>query len=277
MMSKSDETGIWGKDILSIAAEFELTFKHIDRLDDEIVTDFTKRDPDIVYLLDTGFQIKPVIPNAKPCDATLFFKGNRWPVRYEHTTKAWFRKVFANLPRECAVCFTLAGTGDTVNCEQCNCTVCSVCLMKMTLDEYLLERIQSDAEYRANYRCVECRHLMMVDTRTVYHRVLHRLKQFTKEQQTTLLFIKEHDPDFEERMMNWKEWEKMFPLEHFRKGSVVRLHGLKTKKQWNRKKAIIIADGVLKDDTYRWPVQLLDESKSRALIKQSNLTKLRQR
>ena len=49
--------------------------------------------------------------------------------------------------------------------------------------------------------------------------------------------------------------------------------GLK-KKEWNGKKAKIIGKKMLKSDMIKWPVQLMDCSNDKALIKQCNLQKL---
>ena len=52
----------------------------------------------------------------------------------------------------------------------------------------------------------------------------------------------------------------------------MKLHGLKKRKQWNGKKAMIIGAGVVKKGMFRWPIQLQSKCKSWALLKQTNLS-----
>ena len=108
-----------------------------------------------------------------------------------------------------------------------------------------------------------------------HHRVLDKLDDFTKLQKAALLSVKNNDPEFAITMKQHKQRIQSFrkmALKQLKPNKIVKLVGLK-KKEWNGKKAKIIGKRVLKSDMIKWPVQL-DDSKDKALIKQSNLQKL---
>ena len=108
------------------------------------------------------------------------------------------------------------------------------------------------------------------------HRVLDRLNDFTDNQKAALLFVKRNDPQSAVLIMNQQirmQLHQQMAIRKLKPGKIVKLVGLK-KKDWNGKKAKIIGKKVLKSDMIKWPVQLMDGSKDKALIKQCNLQKL---
>merc|ERR1712244_198287 len=109
---------------------------------------------------------------------------------------------------------------------------------------------------------------MMVDVRNWYFRVMDRLEEFEEHERRFIIFLAERDAEYGMKM---RTWTNNHPLKHFKVGVVVKLHHLEAKKEWNDKKAIIIGEGVIKNDTFRWPIQLMDGSKSKALLRQHNL------
>ena len=56
-------------------------------------------------------------------------------------------------------------------------------------------------------------------------------------------------------------------------GTHVEMKGLKNKKHWNGKTAVVIGEPCLKKDCIRWPIQM-DKTNERALVKSCNLTSL---
>ena len=105
---------------------------------------------------------------------------------------------------------------------------------------------------------------------------MSQLSDYTESQQAALLHIQRDDPEFEAKWENHKQSDQYFrraSLKQLRPGRTVKLFGLK-RKSWNGKKAKIIGRKVLKSEMIKWPVQLMDGSRSKALIKQCNLQKV---
>ena len=108
-----------------------------------------------------------------------------------------------------------------------------------------------------------------------FDRMLDRLNDFTDSQKAALLFVKRNDPHsafFIENHERRIQSHRAMAAKQLKPGKIVKLVGLK-KNEWNGKKAKIIGKKVLKSDMIKWPVELMDGSKRRALIKQCNLRK----
>ena len=174
---------------------------------------------------------------------------------------------------ECAVCREALGAREAFNCPHCNSTLCTRCVVKIAFstpmdadhDEAAVARFETCDR---PIKCPECRCKLMIDVREIYFRVMDRLDEFTEKERQFIVFLSQRDLEFEE---NRQLWANNHPLKHFKQGVTVRLHGLKAKKQWNGKKAMIIGKGVIKQDTFRWPIQVMDGSKTRALLRQCNM------
>lgn len=105
---------------------------------------------------------------------------------------------------------------------------------------------------------------------------MDRLNDFTDNQKAALLFVKWNDPHFAAGIKSHRrqmQSEREMAAKQLKPGKTVKLVGLK-KKEWNGKKAKVIGKKVLKSDMIKWPVQLMDGSKDKALIKQCNLLKM---
>ena len=105
------------------------------------------------------------------------------------------------------------------------------------------------------------------------------MNEYSEEQQATMRFIREHDKDFEDKMISHKISEfstEMLVQTRLREGSEVVLCDLENEqwKHWNGKKAKITGDKVIEKGVIRWPVLLMDGSEEEALFKQMNLQKV---
>ena len=73
------------------------------------------------------------------------------------------------------------------------------------------------------------------------------------------------------RTRQTKECAQEFDRGLLKEGMVVKLHGLKTQRKLNGKRAKIIGKQIIKNGVSRWPIRLLTGKKSEALLKGSNL------
>ena len=209
-------------------------------------------------------------------DAVIFWEGSEWPLRWKDTSRAAIRKHLENTNNECVVCLEEVGVEDQVSCNLCAARTCSMCLMKICLTDDAIPKILSGI-FMAKMRCVGCRRESLLDDLRCplpYFTIMHRLDELTQPQRDALMFIKENDPKYKKSLADWEDHMMKFPLPQFKKDSVVQLQRLKKKTEWNGKEALIIGDGMMKNGVYRWPIQLTDDSGSKALMKQINLRKV---
>lgn len=162
------------------------------------------------------------------------------------------------------------------HCPRCNAAACVDCALKSMLTPEVTRRILH-GDFSAMTKCAECRKELLMDIRETYHTVFHHLKEFTKPQQQVLVFLKEMDDNYQYKHLGIKYMIRMridIMSRCFKKGCCVTLYGLQTKKEWNGQRAIIIGDKSIKNGPIRWPIQLLNQTKIKASIKQCNLRKI---
>lgn len=207
-------------------------------------------------------------------DAVIFWKQKSIPIKWKLYTRAALRKLFGDGDTECGICYENCA-GDVISCGQCLGRMCTMCTFKIALTEEAVTRILSGDHSAITYQCAECRRTSWGDIKRIYVRVMDRLEEFTPEQQQALLSVKRTDRKFKVRL---EEWQRQIKFknnpnaiwEQTSTGDGVVLHGLK-KAEWNGKHALIIGEKRIKNGVIRWPVQLTDGCKSKALLKQSNL------
>ena len=134
--------------------------------------------------------------------------------------------------------------------------------MKMCLTDDNIQRILRK-QWLSAFKCPECRGTVACHVLKAYAEIMDKYDEFTDSQQRALVFAQQNDPEYGLR----------YPLKHLRKGVIVLLYGLENKK-WDGKEARIIGEGVHKNGIFKVPVQLMDGSKSTALIKQTNMAEL---
>ena len=276
-------------DIEEVATRMGFKFEHIKIFNGSI--NHSNDDPDTVYLMDTGKQLKfgdstDSTKQSGPYDAMLWTgKTAVTGLWYDHMTKATIRRLLQSTAVECIVCMEEVEERDYIFCARCHGEICTVCLAKIVLTEGAMARILTgcaDGEnncpccrYELKYECVKCRYTLIDECRLWSFKLMDRLDLFTEQQQRVLLFLKQSDPEFEEKLEHWNEWGTKISSWHFQPGSIVRLHGLK-RKEWNGKKAVIIGKAQLKNNVFRWPIQLMVGNKDKALLRQRNLKKVKQ-
>ena len=264
--------GCTGKDVKSIASELGLKYVRITNPENKA---WKNQDINKVYLLWPRCGLQLSSPRG-PVDALLCRKGAIFPFKWKNVSKAAIRKHLDNTHNECVVCLEEVVLREQISCGQCASIICVLCLMKMCLTDDAIQRILTGI-FMAKYRCVGCRADITLDNmRSLlpYYTIMHRLDELTEPQRDALMFIKENDPKYEHKMADWENYMIKYPLPHLEKGSVVQLQRLKNKPEWNGKEARIIGDGMMKTGIYRWPIQLTDDSGSKALMKQINLRKV---
>ena len=248
-----------GKTVQAIAKELGLTFKRIKH------QDYTF-DPDIVYLLDKG---KPLFISRGEIDALLYWKHRVLALKWNEVTKAEIRKILEDdgTDSECGVCMEDLPLREATLCSKCGHKLCSVCMMKICLTGETIHQIFR-GQFCVGHRCPECRQEADYDFRSMYYRVLDRLDEFNNEQQRAILCTKQNDRRAKKQMSLWVE---KHPLHYYKSGVIVRLHGLKKQRAWNGKQAEIIGEGVIKNDTFRWPIQLKGTNEKEYMVKQNNM------
>ena len=260
---------ICGKDVEAIAKELGIKFVWIKNLNDRRAKDTFKRDPDTAYMVDTG---ESVTDFYGPHDFTLTWKHRNHSFKWKEVSLASIRKCLQDdgSAAECTVCFEELPLRESSNCAQCHSKYCTTCIIRMGLTEDGMRRIMS-LDFLCEHPCCICREPLSWDPRLHYFKVLDRMQEFTPLQQETLVFCRKWDHN---SALQIRVWEEKHPLKHFKPGVTVKLHGLKKQRKWNGKKAQIIGEGVVNNDTFRWPIQLLKKPRSKALLKQTNMIKL---
>merc|ERR1719474_1567375 len=109
----------------------------------------------------------------------------------------------------------------------------------MGLTDENIARIMS-RRWQIGHSCPECRNQCTYNVLRFWTHVMDRFDEFTDEQRAALSFAKQNDRDAEVHM---KERMEGHPLKQFTERVLVKLHGLKGKKEWNGKTARIIGKG----------------------------------
>ena len=114
------------------ARELGLKFKRIRDIDHEIVRDPSKRDPDLLILVDCSEILAG--PRGQ-CDALIFWKHKELMVRWNGSTKLSIRKLMTengNVSR-CAVCSGDVPLQESFGWTTCNGKLCTICMIKIYL------------------------------------------------------------------------------------------------------------------------------------------------
>eukprot|EP01084_Bolivina_argentea_P195822 335830_1 len=288
------------QEIASIVSEYGLKCKIVDDINS--VPENTARINDIVYIskfpkvdIDRNdfsnefrAELSTVgITKHSTYDAILVYKGGHTLIRYDFCTKLTIKK-FLNDPRHqfssCCVCYTelfsKTAKSGVPHCVFCNVHLCFVCFVKLALSDSNIDKIYQK-HAGVIFKCPQCRHPTSVNILTAYYKVMDELDQFSLKQRNVILFIKQNDLCYAEKMKaltkisenrkikNKQKSNDDKQASHFQKGQIVVLHGL-NKSEWNGKHASIIGNVVV-GQYRRWPVQLKSTKSERALIKQQNL------
>ena len=105
--------------------------------------------------------------------------------------------------------------------------MCAVCALKIGLTPQNNQRFLI-GDFEMAFQCPECRDMMAGDVRLSYYRVLHRMEEFSKEQQEMLMILKAMDPAYEKasaRLENEQKQIQEMCRKQFRKKCNIQIVG----------------------------------------------------
>ena len=261
-------SGVRRHDFEAVVRRMGLQYQHLTDRNHKIIQDVNRADPDVVYLCDADDYRKGLC-NGTSFDALMMWRGTTRAMRWDDYSKAAIRKMFEDQAEGCAVCFE--ETGNEFICAVCSGRVCIVCLLRQALDDKAIRRIRA-GQPTVRYKCAECRDLSEMNVMFGYCSALSRLDEFSPKQREILLLLKRKDPEYLNKERTMKSLQQL-KSKRFRNGCRVVLQGLKSRKEWNGKCAVIVGDKVVKNKMWRWPIKLVGGQQGSALLKECNMKK----